>query len=85
MVTEPTGELRGTDDVGEHDREHGTAGLGDARRPCQEFLGGGEDALLVAGEGQVILARQLDQPSAGQVRRQIAARLDGGEPVVRPV
>ena len=61
--------------------KNGTVSRCGARRPGQEFLRGGEDALLIADERQVIVAGQLEEPRAGQVGRQVPARLDGGEPV----
>jgi hypothetical protein len=49
-VTEPTREFGGAHHVGEHDREHGAVGLGDAGGAGQELLGGREDPLLITGE-----------------------------------
>ena len=77
--------LRRPDDVGEEDRGEGPVEVDGAPRAGQELLDLTEHHVGVAGVEEVGVARDLDQPAAGDVRGEVAAVVDAYEPVARPV
>jgi hypothetical protein len=58
--------------IGEHHRRHDAVRLGLGPRPRHQLLGFGHDGLDVADPGEMVRARQLDVPRAGNVLRHVS-------------
>src|SRR5207244_4105855 len=76
--------LGGADDVGEENRRQETVGPNGGPHAGQKLLDLGDHGLDIPGPKGVVVARQLDEPGAGNRPRELAAGRDW-ENVATPV